>query len=57
MKYKDKDTKEAETPIQVLDKSTQADKTDSIDSSLNSIDVDTSTDTDFSSMDEDLKSL
>ncbi len=49
--------KAAETPVEVLDKSTQNDSTTNIDSNLESIDVNSGADADFNSMDADIKAL
>ena len=46
-----------ESPIEALDKATQADTTDQIDASLNSIDVNSSTDADLKAIDDELNNL
>lgn len=46
-----------ESPTESLDKATQADTTDEIDASLNSIDVNSSTDADLKAIDDELNSL
>ena len=47
----------SESPIQALDKAIQADTTDEIDASLNSIDVNSSTDADLKAIDDELNNL
>ena len=46
-----------ETPVQALDKNTQADSTAQIDSNLNAIDADQNADADLNAIDADIKSL
>jgi flagellar basal body-associated protein FliL len=46
-----------ETPVQALDKNTQADSTAQIDSNLNSINADQNADADLNSIDADIKAL
>lgn len=46
-----------ETPVQALDRETQADATASIEAQLNAINTDSTTDEDLRGVDEDIKSL
>lgn len=56
-KYSNKKEVVPETPAQTLDKATANDSTTSIDSSLNSINVDSNTDTDLENIDKDINGL
>jgi uncharacterized membrane protein YvbJ len=56
-KYSAKNQNLPETPVQALDKETQADTTDQIDSNLDSVNVDTNTDADLKAIDDQLNNL
>lgn len=56
-KYNSKTNKVEETPVQKLDKESQADTTAQIDASLNSVNSDDTSEQDLNSVDADLKTL